>query len=217
MRSTVKPKVAIVIPAYNEERTIAEVVSSVKLYGEAIVVDDASTDNTSQVSTSAGAISLTHETNQGYDGALESGFRLALEMGCDVVITMDADGQHDPSLIGEFLLCISDGYDLVVGIRPRFQRVGEMIFSLASRWKWGVSDPLCGMKAYTVELYRGQGYFDSYGSIGTELTIAAATTGKRIKQIPIEIHARQDVTRFGNGFWPNVRLIKALFRSFIKY
>ena len=84
----VKYKVAIVIPAFNEEATISNVVQSVKEYGIVVVVNDASSDKTKQMAESAGAIVINHKDNKGYDDALNSGFKKAKELKCDAVIPL---------------------------------------------------------------------------------------------------------------------------------
>ena len=107
-----KYKVAIVIPAFNEEATISNVVQSVKEHGIVVVVNDASSDKTKQIAESAGAIVVSHKYNKGYDSALNSGFKRAEELNCDGVITFDADGEHktkDMKKIREIL------YNLVLG------------------------------------------------------------------------------------------------------
>ena len=175
----VRHKVAIVIPAFNEEATIVSVIKKVKEYGVVIVVDDASTDKTKQELKKSDAIVITHQKNKGYDEALNSGFEKAEELGCEVVITFDADGQHDSKLLTMFTASINNGCKVVVGVRNKQQRVSEYIFAWFSAWKWGLSDPLCGMKAYHISVYKELGYFDSYKSIGTELIIYAANHKKK--------------------------------------
>jgi glycosyltransferase involved in cell wall biosynthesis len=212
-----KHQVAIVIPAFNEEATISNVVQSVKEYGKIIVVNDASTDNTKQVAEESGAIVVSHKNNKGYDGALNSGFEKAENLGCEMVITFDADEQHDPALIKDLILLINKGFKVVVGIRNKHQRVSESIFSQVSNWKWGVSDPLCGMKAYHIDIYRELGHFDSYGSIGTELTLYAASHKKKIAQFSIKIKDREDRPRFGNRISANIAILRSLFIGYRRY
>lgn len=209
-------RVGIVIPALNEVETIGAIVANASIYGCVIVVDDGSIDNTGDLAAFSGATVVTHNTNFGYDVALNSGFAKANEMGCDVVISMDADGQHDPSLLLSFIRMLDEGADLVIGIRDNRQRLAEHIFAWISSIKWGVSDPLCGMKAYRISLYRELGYFDSYGSIGTELFIHAANTGKKIAQIPIKTAARNDMPRFGRRLSSNLLIIRALWLAFFQ-
>ena len=205
-----RSKVAVVIPALNEERTIVAVAANVHGFGVAIVVDDGSTDRTGEWAAQAGAVVVRHERNRGYDAALNSGFARAQELGFEVAITVDADGQHDPALASAFLAAIDAGADVVLGVRDRHQRLAETLFALAGRWKLGLRDPLCGMKAYQMSVYRALGHFDSYGSIGTELAIFAARHGYRLTQLPLITQDRIGESRFGRRFSANRRILRAL-------
>ena len=102
-------KVAIVIPAYNEELTISQVVYSVKGHGCVIVINDASTDRTKKIAEDAGAIVINHKQNEGYDSALRSGFKKAFDIGVDAVITFDADGQHSSEMLKEYIKYLKNG------------------------------------------------------------------------------------------------------------
>jgi len=212
-----KLQIAIVIPAFNEEATILDVVQSATQYGTVVVVNDASTDNTKQIIESTKAILVNHEKNKGYDEALNSGFLKAKKMNCDVVITLDADGQHSQKYIQKYIDLLRQGFKVVVGTRDRFQRISEHIFSWVSAWKWGIKDPLCGMKAYHIDVFNELGCFDSYHSIGTELAIYAASKKIRIVQQPIKIKKRQGKPRFGVGFSANMTILRALWIGYKKY
>ena len=203
-------RIAIVIPAFNEEKTIASVVATALEYGLPVVVDDGSHDQTGAIAAAAGAMVVRRAVNAGYDQALNSGFAQAEALCCEYVVTMDADGQHDPTTLGTFVRSLDDGADVVVGIRDRRQRVAEHIFALVAWAKWGLRDPLCGMKAYRMKIYRELGHFDSYNSIGTEMAIYAAKSGKKIAQVPVSTRERADIPRFGNWFSTNARLLRAL-------
>jgi glycosyltransferase involved in cell wall biosynthesis len=205
--------VAIVIPALNEERTVAAVVQAACLQGVCVVVDDGSEDATAQIASAAGALVVRHEVNRGYDAALDSGFRCAAEAGCLVVVTLDADGQHDPSLVDRFIEAIDAGADVVLGVRSRKARLAESIFSAYTRWRWGIADPLCGFKAYRIEVFQALGHFDSYESIGTELTLFAAHRGLRIAQVPFRVGDREGPPRFGRRLSANWRILRALLLS----
>jgi len=212
-----KYKVAIVIPAFNEEATIFNIVQSVKKYGIVVVVNDASNDKTKQLAEDAGAIVVSHNKNKGYDGALNSGFSKVKELNCDVIITFDADGQHNHESIKEYINLIEQGFDVVIGSRNKLQRGAEYIFSWVSTWRWGIKDPLCGMKAYRFDVFSQLGYFDSYGSIGTELAIYAAHKNIKIVQQSIKIEERQDRPRFGSSFSTNIVILRALWLGLRKY
>ena len=172
-----KLKIAIIIPAFNEENTISRVINSIKSYGIPIVVNDASTDRTETVANDAGAIVINHIHNEGYDKSLDSGFKKADALNCNYVVTFDADGQHDSNAIPLFINELKNGFDLVLGFRTKKQRFSELLFSFFTRNRLGWRDPLCGMKGYNIKLYKELGYFDSYNSIGTELAFFGILNG----------------------------------------
>jgi glycosyltransferase involved in cell wall biosynthesis len=206
-------RIAIIIPALNEAKMIERVVISALEYGIPIVVNDGSSDGTAGFAEAAGACVLSHDMNLGYDQALNSGFARASELGFKYVITMDADGQHDPGILSLFISELNAGADVVVGIRDKRQRLAEHVFAWVSYMKWGIRDPLCGMKAYRIDVYQELGHFDSYDSIGTELAIFAAKNGKIITQISVKTRERADAPRFGSRYLANTRIFEALWNS----
>ena len=210
-----KRQVAIVIPAFNEEASIFDVVYSVKEYGTAIVVDDASTDKTKQLAEDAGATVISHNKNKGYDGALNSGFIEADRRDFDVIITFDADGQHNSKMLKEYIDNLKEGVDLVLGVRPKPARFSEWIFMFYTRIRFGWKDPLCGMKGYSMKLYRSQGYFDSYNSVGTELSYYGLKNKYPLRQLNIPIKKRLDTPRFFSIFRSNIYILKVLVKMVI--
>lgn len=204
-------RVAIIIPALNEAKTVYEVVKAVSLYGDVVVVDDGSSDDTARLATLAGASVVMHPQNLGYDAALNSGFREALSMGAEVLITVDADGQHNPSLIELMVASIDSGADVVVGIRNKKQRLAEYVFSFYTYLLYGIQDPLCGMKAYKRNVYSALGHFDSLTSVGTELMIFAAKSRFKVKQIYFNVTERNGPSRFGSLVSANFKILRAMF------
>lgn len=203
-------RVAIVIPALNEAATVGSVVVEAARYGLPIVVDDGSIDATAVIARDAGAIVITRDRRRGYDEALNAGFARADEMGCEYIVTMDADGQHDPTFIRVLIQQLEDGSDLVVGIRDRKQRLAERVFGFAASLLWGIRDPLCGMKGYRVSVYRELGHFDQVSSIGTELLVFSAKAKKRISQVRIPTRKRTDASRIGPSLRANLKILRAL-------
>ena len=129
-------KTVIVVPAYNEARTIAEVLRGLKREGwrSIIVVDDGSSDSTASLAEKEGAIVLRHVLNRGLGGALRTGIEGALQEGADIVVTFDADGQHDPRAIARLIQPIRTGYaDVVVGSRLLAAR-GMPWYRIAQNW-----------------------------------------------------------------------------------
>jgi glycosyltransferase involved in cell wall biosynthesis len=205
--------IALVVPAFNEAPTIARVVAAAGVHASVIVVDDGSIDTTASLARNAGAIVMSHPTNRGYDSALNTGFAEAARRGFEAVITLDADGQHDPSLVGRFIEALQGGADMVLGVRDERPRFAEHLFALYTRLRFGIADPLCGLKGYRTSVYRALGHFDSYGSVGTELMLFAARRGLRIEQVPFRVGRRVDAPRFGRLLSANRRILRALFLS----
>ena len=208
---------AIIIPALNEAATIGSIVASLTGTGHVIVVDDGSSDRTGDIARAQGASVVTHAVNRGYDGALNSGFARAAELDCAYAITLDADGQHPAEKIGEFVGALDQGADLVLGVRDRMQRFGESAFAILTRARFGIGDPLCGMKGYRMALYHSRGHFDSYGSIGTELMLFAAANGAKIVQIPLESRERAGAPRFDRLLRANLRILCAAFIGMTRF
>jgi len=128
------------IPAYNEAERITAVITGTRALLPVLVVDDGSTDDTAAISSALGAEVLRQLPNQGKGAALLAGFRFALEMGYQAVVTLDADGQHDPQEIPLFIHAFEEGADLVIGMRdfkkmpfPRniSNTIGTWLFSWA--------------------------------------------------------------------------------------
>ena len=148
----------IVIPAYNEERTVGKVVASCRKYGTVIVVNDASTDRTESSAKKAGAIVVSHKINRGLGAALRTGFSLALKMKSGIIITIDADGQHCPQEIPIFIEKIKEGYDFVIGQRdlskyPLAKKIGNFFLNRATNFIAGtkLNDTESGFRAFSGE------------------------------------------------------------------
>jgi len=184
-------------------------------YGIAIVIDDGSSDRTGEIALGEGAQVVRHETNKGYDAALESGFRKAAALGCKFVITIDADGQHDPLLLAKFCELLDAGADIVVGNRNERARLAEYCFAFLTKTMYGIADPLCGLKAYRMKIYSELGHFDSYGSIGTELALYAVRQGYRLQEVPVVVRERSGLPRFGRRFSANYKIFRAMFLSLV--
>jgi glycosyltransferase involved in cell wall biosynthesis len=205
-----RPRIGIVVPALNEAATIAAVVERIRQYGQPIVVDDGSTDATAELARGAGADVVSHAVNQGYDGALNTGFARAAQLGCTYIITIDADGQHNPAQLHQMIALLDEGNELVLGVRDRFARIGETIFARCANWLWGVADPMCGMKGYSAALYTQAGRFDRYKLIGSELAVRSIVGGCRTARMPIIVRDRLDAPRFGRLLSANYRILRAM-------
>ena len=195
-------KVAVLLPAYNEEVSIASMVLlSLQYADEVIVIDDGSSDRTSEVSRLAGATVLSHTTNKGKGAALKTGFKYAQDY--DIIVTIDADGQHNPSEIPDVIKPImEDRADIVNGSRyiagkdtttPTYRRVGQTVLDNATYLASGVklTDTQSGFRAFSsksIEYFN----FDPNGfGIESDMLIEASVNKLRI--VEVEITVRYDV------------------------
>jgi glycosyltransferase involved in cell wall biosynthesis len=208
------PRLAILIPAYREAKTIGPVVATARACGTVIVVDDCSPDDTGLVAAQNGAIVLRNEHNCGYDETLNRAFDEAAARGFAAAVTMDADGEHDPSLLVEFdRLLVKDRIPLVLGYRPRKQRISEIVMGAYIKARFGVEDILCGMKGYDMRLWYENGGFDHTKSIGTELALNSIRRKAPFRQVPVSGTSREDTPRFGPSLRANGRIFAALLRA----
>jgi glycosyltransferase involved in cell wall biosynthesis len=126
-------KIVAVIPAYKEATEIADVLIRTRSFvDEMIVVDDGSPDETAEVAAKNGALVVSHVINRGLGAAIGTGFAFAKKRGADVVVTLDADGQHDPAEIPKFIEAMKRGADVVIGSRM-LTRTGMRVWCICHR------------------------------------------------------------------------------------
>jgi len=197
-----KNDVLVVIPAYNEELTIGSVVLLSRKYGDVLVVDDGSSDRTSEVASSAGAVVIRHERNLGKGRALKTAFGYAIERGYNIVVTIDADGQHNPDEIPLLIEPIVRGEaDLVIGSRylngskkeiPLYRRFGLWVLNKTTRVASKVEvDSQSGFRAISVEALKRLNLNSDGYSVETAMVVEASEKGIKLMEVPISV--RYDV------------------------
>ena len=155
-----------VVPCYNEEATIGSVVLKTKRHvDEVLIVDDGSTDDTVKIAKEAGATVISHKTNKGKSSGIKTGFKYAVNKNFDYVVTIDGDGQHNPSEIPTVLGNImNNGYDISLGFRvgnrtemPKWRKVGKRILDYTTGFGNGgfVTDSQCGFRAFNKKAVKG--------------------------------------------------------------
>jgi glycosyltransferase involved in cell wall biosynthesis len=206
-----RSRLAIVIPAYSEATSIEGVARAAASFGTVLVVDDCSPDETASRAERAGATVVRNSRNLGYDKALSRGFEEAAQRGFTHVVTIDADGEHDPGILSAFCeLLLAQGIPLVIGVRRRRQRVAEVAMCWYVRLSFGPRDILCGMKGYDLALWRENGGFDHTQSIGTELAINAIRRGAPFREVNVDGQKRMDAPRFDSRLRANLRILISL-------
>ncbi len=206
----------IVIPAFNEQDTIKNVIEEAKLYVDnVLVVDDFSQDKTALLAKECGAEVLKITKNCGYDESIEAGIKYALDMGASSILTLDADGQHPLHFIPKMVKHVeSKEFELVIAIRTILPRPSEKLFSYVTYRLFGIEDITCGMKCYSKQICKEYGFGSKYKSVGTYLTIKALKHSLPCKKIYIPIKPRLNSSRFGMNIKSEITIIKALLTSF---
>lgn len=191
----------VVIPAHNEAATVDGVVRAARaaVEGAAIlVVDDQSSDDTARIAADAGAMVVATAGQHGYGAALMRGFRHAIDHGFHGVVTLDADGQHDPGCLPALLARLGR-CDIVSGSRyheqcgegvghapPERRRINhEITARLNALTGWALTDAFCGLKAYRVETLRGL-FLDEVGyGFPLQLWVEAWRAGLSVSEMPV--------------------------------
>lgn len=185
MRAIQQTRLTVIIPDHNEKARIAEVVSGAqKFAAEVIVVDDDSTDGTKEVTEELGARVITNNFRKGYIGAIKAGFQRAQR---DVIITLDADGEHDPEDIPRLVQPILDGKaDLVLGKREHITRPSERFINWLANLRVKVADSGTGFRVMKRELALK---LDLKGKCTCGIfALEANSYGARIAEVPIALH-----------------------------
>jgi len=185
--------VSIIIPVYNEEAVIGSVLEGLREWrarAEIIVIDDASTDRSAEIAARAGVRVIRHRVNKGYGAALKTGIRAAVG---DVIVMMDADGEHDTAQIQRLLDAMGDN-DMVVGARgkgshaPLMRRPGKWILSQVANYlaQTNIPDLNSGFRAFRKDIARLFLHILPNGfSFSTTLTLALFKEGFNIAYVPI--------------------------------
>lgn len=195
-----KPFIVACIPAFNEEKTIAKVVLQTQNYVDRVMVcDDGSTDMTAEIAERLGAVVIRHSRNLGYGAALNTLFSEAVKLNPSCIVTIDADGQHDPSYIPHLVEPIVRGEaDIVIGSRflsressvPRYRRLGiKLITGIVKRTSYPqITDAQSGFRAYSRKALEVLGLTEPGMGVSAEILMKAREKNLRIMEKPITIN-----------------------------
>ena len=202
------------LPVFNEVNTVCSVLDEVAQYCDQIlVVDDGSTDGTSEILAKRDDIILiSHVTNKGYGGALVSAFDYAIENDFDVLVTIDCDGQHQPQRIKQFVTAMQNtGADIVSGSRylksfeadtpPPVQRRKinhQVTMTLNERLGFGLTDAFCGFKAYRVEALKRLKLIETGYAMPLELWVQAACAKLSVVEVAVPLIYLDESRSFGD-------------------
>ena len=200
-------KITIGIPAYNEEKNIALIITKLKKITDSIIVcDDGSSDLTGEIARELGAIVISHPKNMGYGAAIRSLFLKATELDLDGLITMDADGQHRIEDVNSVFKPINDEVaDIVIGSRfldkkseemPNYRKVGIKIITKVTNLsiKEKLTDSQSGFRAYSKKALQKVIPSDVGMGVSTEILIKASNLELKVTEVPIKVHYDVDTS-----------------------
>ncbi len=210
-------KVIIAIPAYNEERDIARVLSEIKMVMgrtayryKILVFDDGSGDKTVEIARRVGAIVVSHKRNAGLAQTFRDEMKECLRLKADVIVHTDADGQYPAEAIPALIRKVEAGYDLVLGSRflrrgygalPLMKQLGNKAFATVLSRLTGVrlTDTTTGFRAFTSEVAHDIDYINNF-TYTQEQIIKAAKQKFRITEIPIVARRTRPSKLFKGSF-----------------
>ena len=200
-------KITIGIPAYNEEKNIAAIITKLKKITNSIIVcDDGSSDMTSKISQDLGVRVVTHKKNMGYGAAIKSIFLEAKQIHPDILVTFDADGQHNVEDIKKVIEPIQKKTsDIVIGSRfldgknkeiPRYRKVGIKTITGLTNTLTGtkISDAQSGFRAYSKKTLKKIAPSDEGMGVSTEILIKSSKLGLTITEVPIKVNYEGDTS-----------------------
>lgn len=201
---SMESRVLIIIPAYNEEKSIARVIDKIQKTSpgvDIVVIDDGSTDVTVQIARQAGAVVLSHPINLGAGAATQTGYKYALEHSYQFVVQLDADGQHPPRYINDLLNILrNEPIDIVIGSRflgekeykiSGIRKLGMKILAFITSFIVGqkITDSSSGFRAFKREVadfFANINYPSDYQD--ADVIILAHFAGFRIKEVPVTMY-----------------------------
>ena len=199
-------KITIGLPAYNEEKNIASVITKLKKITDSIIVcDDGSSDMTSEISKNLGAVVISHKKNMGYGAAIRTIFQKSVELDSDILVTFDADGQHRVEDVNKILQPLENNEaDIVIGSRfldneskvPNYRKIGIKVITQVTNasLKKKLTDSQSGFRAYNKQALTQISPSEMGMGISTEILIKASNKGLRIAEIPITILYHDDTS-----------------------
>ena len=212
------------IPALDEEKTIAKVIIRAKKHVDrVVVVDDGSTDDTALIAEELGAMVVRHRRNLGYGAAIRSCFQAGRDLGADVIVTLDADGQHDPDQIPKVTEPVKQGLaDIIVGSRfletstrvepPRHRKIGIKVLTelTGAASQISISDAQSGFRAYSRNAIEKILPTEQGMGASVEILIKASQCQLGILEVPVTVRYGDLMTSTHNPIYHGMDVLASI-------
>jgi len=219
-------KIVALIPAYNEEKTIQEIVRNTKKFvSEVIVVDDNSNDKTKDLAIDEGADVISHKKNKGYGSAIITGMKRALHKNADIVVLLDADAQHNPNEISSMIKPILENRgDLIIGSRflnnvkiPTYRKFGIKFITTLINFLTGakITDAQSGFRAFSSKVLRKINLKEHGMGISVETIFKVKEKGFKIVEVPISCQYEKIIHKI-NPISHGFQVVLSILTYFIK-
>jgi len=221
----INSRILVCVPAFNEAKNIADIVSRSQKYAdEVLVYDDGSTDDTQQIAMSVGATVIRSPENKGYGVAIRSLFHAAKQKGVDIMVTLDSDGQHNPDQIPPLIETLKQGFDIVIGSRflrsddkdkvPKFRSFGiKTITKLTQAASYrDITDSQSGFRAYNKNALSKINLYEDGMAVSTEILLRAGEKKLLVAEVPITINYDTKDTSTHNPITHGIGVLYSVFQ-----
>jgi len=220
-------RICVIIPAFNEAGNLYKIMPELKRYNfEILVVDDGSSDNTAKVAQEYGAKVIRNKKNCGKGASLRIGFNYAFENNFDAVITMDADGQHLPQEVINFIRC-AENSDAVIFVGNRLSNPFSMPFLrkltnifmsrlLSVLARQDIADSQCGFRLIKSKLLKELNLKTAHYETESEILLEARRLGYKIESVPIKCMYQKQKSHI-NAFIDTLRFVKFIIKYYLNF
>ena len=211
-----KHKIIIIIPSFNEAKTIIKIYNQAGKCGKVLIIDDGSTDDTEKILIKNKIKFLKNKKNIGYEASLIKGIKHVIKFykNSKYLVTLDADEEHLPNSIPKlFHKLKKNNLDIVVGHRNKMNRFTEVILNLLYKFRFNINDPVCGLKIYKIEVLKKTIKKISTNMFMVDILTFSNSYNYSLGNLKINVKKRFGTPRVGNFFRSNLKIIRIILHT----
>ena len=211
-----KHKIIIIIPSFNEAKTITKIYNQAGKFGKVLIIDDGSTDDTEKILIKNKIKFLKNKKNIGYEASLIKGIKHVIKFykNSKYLVTLDADEEHLPNSIPKlFQKLKKNNLDIVVGHRNKMNRFTEVILNLLYKFRFNINDPVCGLKIYKIEVLKKTIKKISTNMFMVDILTFSNSYNYSLGNLKINVKKRFGTPRVGNFFRSNLKIIRIILHT----